>query len=463
MSHEEHIAEVLSDSFEKLRSNLENLRSMLQDMVLAVPAVPDLEKLTRALGEVIPEPRPEPTEQEEQAPAAAAAPSLNNRLLYHVAGIEYANTQAEVLNQLMKGLEEHAARGALFVVKNENAQVWNAFGFESAEEAKRWKTTMDSDPLLRTIVSSRSRMLLDNTVPGFIPDGSQVARSLLSPLLLKGKVLGFFYADSGIDGCLDHYGIDILMRTASLVIDIFPLRPKRNPLPPVLEQQAVITPESPAPAQEEDEDAVLFEDTGTLSSQVDEEEDLPGAQTVMAEIPMEEESVSASEPEGEAQAEPESEADVEEEPEDEPEAMPVDTGTHRLEPVELESGEYQRPEATGPEEEASAAETSPDAEATMPAPAEEAEVPIPAGEEKLHEDAQRFARLLVQEIALYHPNEVEQGKRDGTLFNLLREDIERSREAYENRFQKPSVRDRAYFDKSLVKYLADGDPSLLGM
>ncbi len=460
MSHEEHIAEVLSDSFEKLRSNLENLRSMLQDLVLAVPAVPDLDKLTKALGEAIPEPRSEPAEPEEQAPVAAT-PSLNNRLLYHMAGIEYANTQAEVLNQLMKGLEEHAARGALFVVKNENAQVWSAFGFENAEEAKRWKTTMDSDPLLRTIASSRSRMLLDNTVPGFIPDHSQVVRSLLSPLILKGKVLGFFYADSGADGNLDHYGIDILMRTASLVIDIFPLHPKRNPLPPVLEQQPIITSDLPAPAQEEDEDAVLFEDTGTLSSQAEEEEDLPGAQTVMAEIPTEEESLSASEPEGETQEEPEPEAEAEEKPEEEPETMPADTGAHRLEPVELESGEYEQPEAAEPEEEESAAETSPDVEAAIPA--DEAEVPVPAGEEKLHEDAQRFARLLVQEIALYHPNEVEQGKRDGTLFNLLREDIERSREAYENRFQKPSVRDRAYFDKSLVKYLADGDPSLLGM
>ncbi len=462
MSHEEHIADVLSDHFEKLRSNLENLRSMLQDLVLAVPAVPDVEKLARAVGEAIPEPEPA---REEIPEAPAAPPALNNRLLYHIAGIEYANTQAEVLNQLMKGLEDHAARGALFVVKNDNAQVWSAFGFDDPEAAKRWKTSMESDPLLKTIVSSRSRMLLDNTVPGFIPDGSDVARSLLTPLLLKGKVLGFFYADSGSEGLLDHYSIDILMRMASLVIDIFPLRPKRNPLPPVLEQQPIIAPGSPVAAQaESDDDAVLFEDTGTLSSQADEEE-LPGAQTVMAEIPREEDEAQASpEPEADVEPamEPEPPMEVEPEPETEAPEPPADTGEHRLEPVELESGEYEQPEAEEAEVEEPTAETSPGAEAPIPEE-EETEVPIPAGEEKLHEDAQRFARLLVQEIALYHPSEVEQGKRDGTLYNLLKEDIERSREAYENRFQKSSVRDRDYFKKALVTYLADGDPALLGM
>ncbi len=81
----------------------------------------------------------------------------------------------------------------------------------------------------------------------------------------------------------------------------------------------------------------------------------------------------------------------------------------------------------------------------------------------MHEDAQRFARLLVQEIALYHPREVEQGKRNKNLYALLREDIDRSREAYAHRYQKPSVQGRQYFEKALAKYLADGDASLLGM
>ncbi|MEW6757630.1 MAG: hypothetical protein AB1347_05360 [Acidobacteriota bacterium] len=316
-------------------------------------------------------------------------------------------------------MENYAHRGVLFVVRNEAAQAWNAFGFDKPDEAKRWRAGMDKDPLLTTVVNSRSRMLLDNARPGFIPDDSPVRRSLISPLLLKGKVLAFLYADSGADGKLDHYSIDLLMRVASLAIDIFPLRPKRDPLPPVLENQDIILPESaPLPAQQEDA-SLLFEDTGTLSTSVREPEELPTAQTVMTEIP--------------------------------PEALaPPPPRSHEATPVELESGDYVRP--VEPEE----------AEATAPEPAPPAEEPIPPGEERLHSDAERFAKLLVQEIALYHPKEMDQGRRQSNLHALLRDDIERSREAFHNRFQKPSIRSRDYFGKALVKYLANGDPSLLG-
>ncbi|MCX7830031.1 MAG: hypothetical protein N2445_03095 [Acidobacteria bacterium] len=45
---------------------------------------------------------------------------------------------------------------------------------------------------------------------------------------------------------------------------------------------------------------------------------------------------------------------------------------------------------------------------------------------------------------------------------MLRDDIEKSREAYEQRYQKPSIRKRDYFNKALIQYLAGGDPSVLG-
>lgn len=433
MSQEELVAKVLSDQFAKVRNNLDNLKSMLQDLVLAVPQMPDAEKLARAVLASLPEPEappaPEPVLEPEPAPAAPAAPpapALNNLLLYHAACIEYAAGQAEVLNALLKGVENYAQRGVLFVVRNEAAQAWSAFGFDKPDEAKRWRAAMDKDPLLTTVVNSRSRMLLDNARPGFIPDDSPVRRSLISPLLLKGKVLAFLYADSGADGKLDHYSIDLLMRVASLAIDIFPLRPKRDPLPPVLENQDIILPESaPLPAQPEDA-SLLFEDTGTLSTSAREPEELPTAQTVMTEIP--------------------------------PEALsPAPPRPPEAAPVELESGDYVRP-AEPEAVEAAAPEPEPPAP-----PAEPQEEPIPPGEERLHSDAERFAKLLVQEIALYHPKEMDQGRRQSNLYALLRDDIERSREAFQNRFQKPSIRSRDYFGKALVKYLANGDPSLLGM
>lgn len=425
MSREEIVVQVLSDHFGKLRNNLENLRSMLQDLVLAVPQTPDAEKLARAVLEALPQPEapefvaPPPEPAPPPPPPPPPAPALNNLLLYHAAAIEYASGQADVLNALLKGAENFAKRGVLFVVRNDAAMAWNSFGFDNPEETKRWKAALDKDPILTTVLGSRTRILLDNAKPSFIPDSLPVVRSLLSPLLLKGKVLAFLYADSGRDGKLDHYSIDLLMKIASLTIDIFPLRPKRDPLPPVLENQDIVLPaEVPLAPPAREDAALLFEDTGTLAAQPEPEE-LPTAQTIMAEIPSEAEA---------------------------PPASPAP-----LEAVELESGEYARPAAE------EAAPPPP-----PPPPPEPEEVPIPPGEERLHADAERFAKLLVQEIALYHPKELEQGRRQGNLYALLREDIERSREAFESRFQKPSIRSRDYFGKALVKYLADGDPSRLG-
>jgi hypothetical protein len=100
--------------------------------------------------------------------------------------------------------------------------------------------------------------------------------------------------------------------------------------------------------------------------------------------------------------------------------------------------------------------------APLPPPPPPEEPPIPPEEQKVHQDAERFARLLVQEIVLYHPREVDQGRNQRNLYQILREDIERSREAFEHRFTKPSVRQRDYFNKALVKYLAEGNASLLG-
>jgi hypothetical protein len=77
--------------------------------------------------------------------------------------------------------------------------------------------------------------------------------------------------------------------------------------------------------------------------------------------------------------------------------------------------------------------------------------------------AQRYARLLVSEIKLYHEAAVVQGRLEGDLGRRLSEEIARARELYEQRVP-PAVRQRAdYFHDELVRTLANGDGGLLGM
>ena len=84
------------------------------------------------------------------------------------------------------------------------------------------------------------------------------------------------------------------------------------------------------------------------------------------------------------------------------------------------------------------------------------------GDER-HEEARRFARLLVSEIKLYNERAVLEGREGGNLYQRLREDIDRSRQMYDERIP-PDVRSQTnFFYEELVRILADGRQDALGM
>lgn len=84
-------------------------------------------------------------------------------------------------------------------------------------------------------------------------------------------------------------------------------------------------------------------------------------------------------------------------------------------------------------------------------------------DQKLHDDAKRFARLLVSEIKLYNEAQVSAGRENKDLYDRLRDDIEKSRRMYQERVPEQIHTTTNYFYEELVRTLANGDPSLLGM
>jgi hypothetical protein len=97
--------------------------------------------------------------------------------------------------------------------------------------------------------------------------------------------------------------------------------------------------------------------------------------------------------------------------------------------------------------------------------------PVPAGfdvsllseaEQKVHQDAKRFARLLVSEIELYNKMKVADGRKNKDLYARLKSDIDRSRQTFEKRFAKTLGREFNYFHDELVRTLAANDSALLG-
>jgi len=78
------------------------------------------------------------------------------------------------------------------------------------------------------------------------------------------------------------------------------------------------------------------------------------------------------------------------------------------------------------------------------------------------EAAQRYARLLVAEIRLYHEPLMNEARRERNVLRKLRPQIERAQQLYEERVSA-DIRSRTrYFEQELVRTLADGDPGLLG-
>jgi hypothetical protein len=104
---------------------------------------------------------------------------------------------------------------------------------------------------------------------------------------------------------------------------------------------------------------------------------------------------------------------------------------------------------TSPAREAHAAEV-PAAEVLSPEDAE------------THRKAQRFARLLMDEIKLYNQAKVSEGRKHKDLYDRLKEDIEKSRQTYHKRYGTTAAGAADYFNQELIRSLAEDNVSLLG-
>lgn len=90
-------------------------------------------------------------------------------------------------------------------------------------------------------------------------------------------------------------------------------------------------------------------------------------------------------------------------------------------------------------------------------------VPVSPSDETMHEEARRLARLLVSEIKLYNEEQVEEGRRNRDIYERLKEDIDRSRQMYDERVDPRILRSTDYFYQELVRILAAGDSRALGI
>ncbi len=79
-----------------------------------------------------------------------------------------------------------------------------------------------------------------------------------------------------------------------------------------------------------------------------------------------------------------------------------------------------------------------------------------------HLRAQRFARLKVAELLLYHPNEVNAGREAGNVYGALRGDIDRIRGLFDAEFMRSAEAMVDYVHLELVHTLGHEDAAKLG-
>lgn len=102
------------------------------------------------------------------------------------------------------------------------------------------------------------------------------------------------------------------------------------------------------------------------------------------------------------------------------------------------------------------------ASAAAPAAATDPLAALSPEDADVHRKAQRFARLLVDEIKLYNQAKVAEGRRNKDLYDRLKEDIDKSRGTFQKRYGNTVAASGDYFHNELVRSLAEDDTSIMG-
>jgi hypothetical protein len=449
--------------------------------------------------------------------AAAASSEQTDDLAALKRGVEQIERQqshGDVLSVLLTSAAAFAERVALFVVKNDQTIGWKLCeaGDPANLESIRVALPLSSETLLSQAVRSRSSW---SGAPESHPDNRTLIEQLggspknvfAAPLVARGKVVAVLYADSASTdpNAIGFDAMEVLARVAAMAVELAATRPAQpttasepvaaQPTATMAEPEAQMVQPEATPEVEPSYVPHVEPQTREVFYEPEIIERAPVEPPVFAAEPIAEEPVAEAAPEvfAEPTAEPAWPEPVFEDvaaPVVEPTAHEAHADTFETSAVAESVSEpfappsfesvpevIAEPEAPPP----IAFEPPPPPPAPAPAPSfapsysaplgssrryglTEPDLPIEVGDEerRLHNDARRFARLLVSEIKLYNEAKVRDGRSQMDLYDRLREDIDRSRQMYDKRVAPPVAARHDYFHQELVNTLAEGDPNKLG-
>jgi len=375
----------------------------------------------------------------------AASSSGPADLARAVAEIQLGSSQREILRALLDACARYAARVALFVVKGSHAAGWQGRGFANNDAVKDFALDENAPAVVRAIGRA-----IGDRVAASVPVADLDSRFLqefgtpangegrILPLILKDKVAALLYADSGTGeaGLLDAGALELLVLSTSAWLEVNSLRKQahahadshRAPVaetqpPPPMHPAAFNDPfasHAPAFASGHAMAAAASASTGEASASV-------ASAAVEAQIPIPIPMTAAEGVPAEAQSA----------------TSAVQSAVVDLEPALAE------PLPLGQAETQATFETPPVAS-------------ISSEDQEVHRKAQRFARLLVDEIKLYNQAKVAEGRKNKDLYDRLKEAIEKSRGTYQKRYGNTVAASANYFQHEIIRSLAEDDLSIMG-
>lgn len=440
--------------------------------------------------------------------------SLKNSLIQ----IDKGKTQVEILDYYLKEASKFASRVAIFIFKNEQAVGWKGLGFTKfGSDDMRIKSIIfplsEGNPFYNTFQNKSSFLYqpLSEDMIAKTLGGPRPEKIFLIPLIIKDKVAAALYADEIKEAIpIEPDLLEILTYSSSLCISLIgqrhllpsptlskpgslkleTLRPSKPEVPPPPAPPPPVQP-PPSPEKMQKFDIKAMEQLEAIKKETLKKPtvEMPKEPTQTVQIPP---VAPKPVPPPEPKVEPPKVEEV------------YEVQMEEIKEVPEEEVEYKVPEAAPPSEwisesaessmkefEPKKIEPTPPPPSPPPADIEEIyakksvevkppidfkkekpgfgfeSIPVQPGltpeESRRHDEARRFARLLVSEIKLYNENKVEEGKKNKNIYSLLKEDIDRSKQLYEERIAADIRAKSDYFKQALISILASGDASALGL
>jgi hypothetical protein len=442
-SIESHVREALEKLMGEVRSSVEDVREAVDQQLKA--AVQSVQADVSSVS-FLPHIRKQISELEASLKSKDAAPSKADvsRVKKAIQNVEQGKSQVDILNALLEQSVQFGSRAALLILRGETFSGWKGMGFSAAggndENVKRFNAAPGLIPELDRVLKYEHVVIWDGHNLSTRLGVSGSVRAILVPMVIKDKVAAAVYVDviNQDQSKFDPGSLEILVFSTGLLIDTLAIR-KKIPSPSLSEageSSGVFT----APPQPKAAEAtVAFA------------QELPPPVALKPVVAPPPRPAPAPPPKPAAAPPPP--------PRPAPAAAPKPSAYATTAMPAFDLGKS-GPMPAMPGEELS----KPSTQFVPPAGMARGSAASAAPDSnKKHDEARRFARLLVSEIKLYNEPKVEQGRKNKDLYERLKEDIDRSRQMYDERIPDDIRKSSNYFYDELVRILADGDAGALGL